>query len=483
MKKCIIFSRVSSDSQSFDEQTLRLRQLAEESGYHHDDHIVIEYKESGIRLKEEERLGLTEMKEIISTDPSIDCVFAFEISRIARTKKVLFSIQEFLVERHIQLVIYEPRITMLNHDGTINDSADFAFTMYAQYAESEMRQKKERFKNGRERARKLGHWNGGRCLFGFRIEAKKMIPDESTAYIVRRCFEMYATGASQEYVAKYLDEFGIHRRGHNLAVMLRNPKYVELVGQKLFDAVQAAKTGRRQPGKYRIYSLGEKLLVCPHCGRHYVHITNCYICLGRLKPYKDCEHGFSIKDEIVDRCLVTFSKYTYASRLAVEKRDDEERLRKALDEFPRKIEVQNALRRKLYVKKNRIIEVYTDGTIERSEYDRRLREIDRMMQRSDEAAAELIAQQTQIRTSLEDIRQGKRTIDATLDSFDKASRRELYELVHQEVQDVEMLRDSKYKYLQFNMKAGFTNSVRTSGQGCSFKVEWEVNGKWENFDK
>ena len=480
--KCIIFVRVSTDRQSYDEQTIRLRKLAESDGFLPDNQLLIEYKESGIRLKEEERLGLNEMKELILTDPEIKTVYAFEISRIARTKKVLFSIEEFLVERRIQLIVAEPFIRLLNDDGTINDAAEFAFTMFAQFAESEMRLKKERFKNGAERAKKLGHWHGGRCLFGFRIEDKRMVPDEENAFIVRRIFEMYAEGQSQSYIAQYLHEFGLKVKGYNLFKLLNNPKYVELVGQDLFDAVQALKSTRKSVNrKFRLYAPGEQLIKCPKCGRHYIHITNCYICLGRIKPQNDCDEGFSIRDTYMDAFLFMSAKYTYAARLHAERKDDEERFRQILDEIPRKIEAQNLIRRKLENKKKHYIELYTDEMIERSEFDRRVREIDRQIAKSDELCSELIRQQTAIKTSLDDIMSGKSVIDASLNSLKDASRRDIFEMIHKEVQEVRPYREGKYKMFEVKMKAGFSNFFRTSGQGLGFRAEMKVSDLlWED---
>lgn len=475
-QKCIIFSRVSSERQSYDEQTLKLRQLAEESGYPPDSHFIIEYKESGIRLKEEERLGLNEMKELISSDAQINCVFASEISRIARSKKVLFSIQDFLVQRKIQLVIYEPRIILLNKDSTINDAADFAFTMYAQYAESEMRQKQERFKRGRERSKREGKWHGGRVLLGFRIEDKRLIPDESLAPVIRRMFEMYRDGQTQEYLAKYLYEFGIRKRGYNMSKLLGNPLYVRIVGQELYDAVQKAKVGRKCPPKYRLYSPGEKLLKCLCCGRHFVHITNCYICLGRIQMH-DCEKGFSVSDKYVDALLTTFAKYGYAARLHVTRKDDEERIRQVLEEIPRKQNAAAIERQKLVRKIERTYDLYTDGVFEKPVMERRVKTLEKQIKMIDDASARLFEQETTLRVSLKNMHD----TDATIDTFSRASARQIYELVHQEIEEVEVYRVGKFKYLKFNMKAGFSNLARFSGQGCSFKCEIEANGIWTDF--
>ncbi len=478
-KKCIIFARVSSESQSFDEQTLELRQLAEHQyGYPPDSHLIIEYKESGIRLKEEERLGLTEMKEFIKSDPQINCVFASEISRIARTKKVLFSIQDFLVQRKIQLIIAEPRIILLNSDSTINDAADFAFTMYAQYAESEMRQKKERFRRGRERSKREGKWNGGKILYGFKVIDKRLVPDEQTAPIVRRCFEMYIAGSSLQYCARYLSEFGIIRRGHNMSKMFDNPKYVDIIGQELFDEAQNVKSGRQKFPGYRIYSPGERLLKCSECNRHYVHITNCYICLGRTKPYKDCQSGFSISSKYVDELLFMFAKYSYTARLVVTRKDDEKRLQNLLDEIPVKINAINQRLHKLALKEKRVIDLYTDGVIDRSDMERRNREIDRAKMKLELDRKQLIEHQSALQVSLQNYREGRSAVDSTLDTLQSASKREIYELIHSEIEEVEVYKLGKFRYLKFNMKAGYSNLARFSGRALHFKCEIEVNGSW-----
>lgn len=84
--KCILLVRVSTESQSFNEQEKELYDLAYSHGYKNNDIVSIATKESAIRLNEEERYGLNRMKELVETG-KYDCVFAWEISRIARRKK------------------------------------------------------------------------------------------------------------------------------------------------------------------------------------------------------------------------------------------------------------------------------------------------------------------------------------------------------------------------------------------------------------
>ena len=81
MGKAILLVRVSTERQSFDAQEQELFQLAIADGYSESDIIPVCEKESGIKLKEEERKGLNTMKQLIESDSSIDCVYSWEIFR------------------------------------------------------------------------------------------------------------------------------------------------------------------------------------------------------------------------------------------------------------------------------------------------------------------------------------------------------------------------------------------------------------------
>ena len=58
--KCIILSRVSTLIQDLVQQTEAVRKQAMADGY--EDIVVIEDKESAVKLDEESRLGLTRLK-------------------------------------------------------------------------------------------------------------------------------------------------------------------------------------------------------------------------------------------------------------------------------------------------------------------------------------------------------------------------------------------------------------------------------------
>lgn len=199
-KKAILLVRVSTENQDFEEQDKEIDQMAKNDGYAEKDIAHIAEKESGRQLSEDERKGLNRMKKLISTG-EYDCVYAWEVSRIARTKKVLFSIVEYLVKNHIQLVIKEPNIRLLKNDYTIDEGAETIFTLYAQLAETEMRNKLARFSRAKKEYFEKGRYMGGKITLGYYVDENGYWRvDENDrmhnggAKLIREIFDLYNTG-------------------------------------------------------------------------------------------------------------------------------------------------------------------------------------------------------------------------------------------------------------------------------------------------
>lgn len=215
-KKCILLVRVSTEAQSYDEQERELFELAKKQGYLPEQITPISRKESGIKIEENEREGLNEMKRLIETG-EYDCVFAWEISRIARRKAILFSVVEYLIKHEIQLIIKDPNINLLNHDGSINEAAEMVFTLFAQLAESEMRNKKARFTRAKKEGYRNGKYMGGRVKFGYKVnEQGYIVIDEESAKLVRLIYDLYITG-------KYsMTELAIELRSRGMFASVKN---------------------------------------------------------------------------------------------------------------------------------------------------------------------------------------------------------------------------------------------------------------------
>ena len=99
MGKVIILSRVSTESQNLEQQTQEILKQVYKDGYTDEDIIIIEDKESAIKLSEEERNGINRLKMYIESNTKIDSIYIYELSRLSRRQKVLFSLREYLIEK------------------------------------------------------------------------------------------------------------------------------------------------------------------------------------------------------------------------------------------------------------------------------------------------------------------------------------------------------------------------------------------------
>lgn len=312
-KKCILLVRVSTDKQSFEAQEKELFDLALQDGYTEEQITPIAIKESGIKLKEEERLGLQKMYDYIGTG-EYDCVYAWEISRIARTKKILFSVQDRLVRNHIQLIIKNPFVKLLKDNGEIDEGAEMIFTLFAQLAEAEMRNKKDRFSRGKRQKAAEGKYAGANLPFGYKVDYdndKKIVIDEERAEIVRMTYKLYEEGFSQTRIPIELEKRGYQRISIPVVShILKNESYTgkeseekrmkgaggrgdwtkyprrypPIISKEQFERCRtiARKNNSKLNGKTSNIYYGADLICCPTCGSKWAgnaHDTTykCYI--------------------------------------------------------------------------------------------------------------------------------------------------------------------------------------------------------------
>ena len=231
MKRCIIFSRVSTELQNLDSQNDRLMECALKQGYSKDEIITIANKESGVRLSFIEREGIKELLKVIEQEPCIERVICWEVSRIARNPSVYYKVRDMLVEKKIQLQVITPAFELLNKDGSINEQASLIIGIFISLSESEARLMKERTKRGKDKAYNEGKFIGGGVTFGYKIENGYLVIDKDAADTVRLIFDMYIKGHSCQEIAKEMLSLGLlwHKKisaAHSyIFSLVRNPIY------------------------------------------------------------------------------------------------------------------------------------------------------------------------------------------------------------------------------------------------------------------
>ena len=261
MAKAIILSRVSTTEQSLDSQTQAIMNEAKKEGFTDNDLIIIEEKESAIKLSEEERKGLNRMKEAIEHDKAVTHVFIYELSRLSRRQLVLFSIRDYLIERNIQLVCCTPYFRMLE-DGKLSQTANLMFSIFASMAESEMSLKQERMMRGKLYNKAHGKNSGHTLLYGYCSNEDHTIHvDGEKAKDIVEIFEAYATGKfSLDTLAAALkkkhtiEDHALYERGR-LAFILKTrtycgtTEYPQIIAEDLFGRCEKIRKNNNTTSK------------------------------------------------------------------------------------------------------------------------------------------------------------------------------------------------------------------------------------------
>ena len=387
--KAILLVRVSTTVQELKEQEREVYEMAIKDGYKDEDIIPICEKESAIKLKEEERLGLNRLKEVVANEEVKD-VYIWEVSRLARTKKVLFSMEEYFVTRKIQVSFKAPNFfRLLNDDGTLNEGADMIFTIYAQLAESEMRTKKERFKRSKDARRKQGYFTGGYILYGYTTDENlRLIPKEGEADVVRMLYTHYLTGRySFRSLAKEVRDNGIFLdktfsgaqtaiskiltntayagvpsgEGSKVKLKTDGNVYPPLVTLEMIERCKeiAQKNIIEPKKKYSTFYFGKGILRCPECGKIMMAVKarNFYHC-------SKCNCKTTININMVDSALWAVAAPLYTVKMQNKAEGQKEYYETEIETLKGKIAVANTEIVKLQDRAEKVeYKAYVEGTM------------------------------------------------------------------------------------------------------------------------
>lgn len=359
--KAILLVRVSTKAQDFDEQEREIYNMAIKDGYSPECIIPICEKESGIKLAEEERAGLNKMKELIEEDSDINCVYCWEVSRIARRKKINFSVLDYLITHKIQLVVKNPSIRLFKDNGDIDEGAEIVFTLFSQMAESEMRTKLARWKRTKDAKRREGTYVGGWILYGYRVDekTKKLVINEEEAEIVREIYSMYLSGEhSYVTIAKEMKERGVYQslRTARCAVgkILRNTAYAGLLSSDFdktiktegnvyppivsLEMIEKAKSineinAKALKKKHTEVFYGKGILRCPDCNA-VMRVRKDYLTYTCQNP--DCNNTNYYQANLIDAILWYQGLLNYVFNWTNTSENDSEKIKLKLQKIEKK---------------------------------------------------------------------------------------------------------------------------------------------------
>lgn len=407
MGRVILFTRVSTEQQHLESQEDSLRRAAIFDGWSEADMKVIGKKESAIKLEEEEREGLKELDaELAKGD--VDTIYIFELSRLSRRPDVLFKKRKEFLEAKVQLKCLNPSFNLLTPDRTQYDSnAALVFSLFATMAEQEMIQKKVRFHRGRRKLAEEGKYNGGNIPYGYRIDyeqGKLIVIDEQDAAVVREVFNLYESGISQPKLAA---EF--YRRGNKKMTIsfinniLNNDRYTGrkhvypgssfervypvIITPEQFDRCRKiAKENNTVLGKERNIYYASRLIRCQLCGCFWSASGSkvnyhCYDAFNVMRKYDhyttpQCTCRLSISINIMDSLLWHICKQEEVNYILNSASQDVENYKNRIDVLKQKLEFTDERLADLDKKKERIVEMYIDGSLPKQKRDIKFQEID-----------------------------------------------------------------------------------------------------------
>lgn len=318
VNKCIILSRVSTVSQHVEQQTNVLKEEALHSGYKEENMIVIEHHESAIKNDLSERRGLQQTMEYINNDSSIDCVFIYEISRLARRSLVLYEMRDFFIDKKVQLVCIKPYFKLLE-DGKMSQTASILFSLMGTLAEQEMAIKLERFMRAKNYLKQQGKKSAGSVKFGYtKNKDKYVVIDEFHSSIVNDIFRHYiedentslyetytwASGKWPEIFPVKPYKYAQHRIRNILTdkTYLGSWCYPQIISSEMIDKAKEKMSKAQSKPRFQTNNLylGRGILYCKHCGKMMTPSggrTSAYICPT------DKKHNMTLNTKGIDRII------------------------------------------------------------------------------------------------------------------------------------------------------------------------------------
>ena len=407
MGKVILFTRVSTQQQHLESQEDSLRRAAIADGFSENDMIVIGSKESAIKLEEEERQGLQELKKVLAKG-NVNIIYIFELSRLSRKPKVLYSIRDQLLEAKVQLKCLNPSFTLLNNERTqFDNTASLIFSLFGAMAEQEMIEKKARFHRARRRLAEEGKFNGGRIPFGYRVDkeqGKLIVIDEDDAAIVREVFNLYESGVSQPQLAKEFYRRGDRRitisfvnnilnnerytgRKHRYPTGSFERSYPVIITPEQFNRCRKiALMNNTTANKAKSVYYAHKLIKCLQCGcfwsstrsKAYYH---CYDAFNAMRKYDhyttpQCTSRLGISINIMDSILWHLCIKEEVRYIINAANEEVAEYKERIEILNQKLRFINERLHMLDEKKGRVVETYIDGNISKEKRDIKFAEVD-----------------------------------------------------------------------------------------------------------
>ena len=376
-----------------------------------------------------------------------DLIITKEITRFARNTLDSIQYTRELLSAGVGVFFQNDNI------NTLDEDSELRLTIMSGIAQDELRKLSSRIKFGHQQAIKKSVVLGNSRIFGYQKDKKRLVIDETEAPMVRRLFELYATG---QYSMKQLEQifWDDGYRNHNgnriahstLSGIISNPKYKgyyvgnkvkvidmftkkqkflppeewvmfrdetgeivpAIVSEELWDKANAVLKKRSEDvkGRQGICNHANLLtgkLFCTHCGAPYYRResqskdgtkNSKWVCSGKIKNGTDSCPSFAIYEDEIKPLLFEVFRDTEADAQAMV--DEYVRMYKELtdqSDISKQIsELQNRIDLENR-KKSKLLEYNVTGKISDRDFLSMTKECDEEIGRAEKTIVELEHQQ------------------------------------------------------------------------------------------
>ena len=406
MARCIILIRISTKQQDYSAQKKELIDYAISNGYKkQSQRILIENIESAIKLDEEHRQGIADMKRYIEEDSSINCVFCWEISRLGRRYDVIESVRDFLIEHKVNLKLYHEGVQLLDKDGSVNTGGKLVVDVSMAIAKYEMETKIARLNREKERKTNEGKAPTGKILYGYRFDKDGYVEvdEDKNAPRVREIFEWAKDGKSTLWIWDECYKRGYftyrsRNRGKNyICSILSQPaycgregyrtktKYKAIITEKLFDEVAKAKKERMYEAKTtsKFVAYGKSLVkYLTHDGKE------CAMCIGHSRNSYRTNPGVlptsvNINMNVIDYVIWKETVMLYTRYLVKQGQRNFKKLQDELNVAKLKVEASKKIIKSLKNQKERKGDRYDLGELTLEKYKEDIKVINKQIKKEE----------------------------------------------------------------------------------------------------
>lgn len=423
-KQVVIYGRVSSKDKG-QEYARQISELLEYATLHKWEVLdVFHEKESGT-IAGEDRSQFKRMLDFV-TDNKIDCIMVWEQSRLGRDSIEIQQRLKQFGKQGISVFIKNRNIKTLDEAGQVDKNAKFYTALQSIIDEKELDTLKERIISGlRYSVSQKGAGTGKIKPYGFENVNKKLVINKEEAKIVVDIFNKYANGMGTTQLSNYLNSKGIptkyqktfknqsikFKSGFNkkaeafqwtsttIIGILKNTLYKgerkwgkdkevfhieQIVDPILFDKVQLIlkKRSNRPVRLIKNDNYLRGIIHCTKCGQPYtmhkrkpdkkgIIKDNAYYCMSNKLKYEgkaiSCgSPGIGI-DKLLDTLYITTTKLVLEN-LKIKKITSISDLENSINIKKTEIQtIKNAIM-KISKKENSLIDLYTDGSINKIQF-------------------------------------------------------------------------------------------------------------------